>query len=79
MAADRNPPFHSLTGLRGAPATVERKLHDFRVKSASMALTRHRGEGATAPGQVLIQSSATAKKRISNLRADILKLLIANY
>ena len=78
MAADRNPPFHSLTGLRGAPATVERKLHDFRVKSASMALRRHRGEGATEPGQVLIQSSATVKK-ISNLRTDILKLLITNY
>ncbi|MDE6262221.1 MAG: hypothetical protein K2M09_02815, partial [Muribaculaceae bacterium] len=40
-----------ITGLRGALATMERKLHGFRLKLlVVMALTRHRGEGATVPG-----------------------------
>ncbi|MBD5293283.1 MAG: hypothetical protein HDR79_04085 [Bacteroides sp.] len=42
-----------MTGLRGAPATMERKLHNFRLNNhiyEIMALTRHRGEGATVPG-----------------------------
>ena len=47
-----------MTGLRGALATVERKLHDFSPQRIGnrhyiviMALMRHRGEGATEPGQ----------------------------
>ncbi|MBD5364695.1 MAG: hypothetical protein HDR79_07080 [Bacteroides sp.] len=42
-----------MTGHRGALATVERKLHDVRINKSYMeimALTRHRGEGATKPG-----------------------------
>ena len=43
-----------MTGLRGALATMERKLHYFFWVFGPickiMALTRHRGEGATVPG-----------------------------
>ncbi|MBD5239400.1 MAG: hypothetical protein HDS64_06475 [Bacteroidales bacterium] len=35
-----------ITGLRGALATMERKLHDFRLFEV-VALSRHRGGGAT--------------------------------
>ena len=45
-----------MTGHRGALATMERKLHDLRLNELAlnpnmeiMALTRHRGEGATEP------------------------------
>ena len=52
-----------MTGHRGALATVERKLHDVRINKSYMeimALTRHRGEGATKPGGFRsIMSSAT--------------------
>ncbi|MBD5371836.1 MAG: hypothetical protein HDR75_00590 [Bacteroides sp.] len=45
-----------MTGHRGALATMERKLHNLRLNelvlnlnAEIMALTRHRGEGATKP------------------------------
>ena len=56
-----------MTGHRGALAPMVRKLHDLRLNVLAlnpneeiMALTRHRGEGATEPsGFHFIMSSAT--------------------
>ena len=62
-----------MTGLRGAPATMERKLHDFhRIwlyvdLMVFVALMRHRGGGATMPGDFRqIISYATLLKVVIN-------------